>query len=85
MVTKTRVVCPYADKCVDVDSGKCTSCLNNEKRSYYRPDYWYPNYQYPYYYDSYYPYWEPWKTTWTTTTNNADDLGMLTTSYYTQA
>ena len=76
MTTKTKVKCPYADKCIDEGTSKCQSCLNNDKRSYYRPSYpdcWYL-------YQPYYPYWEPWKITYTTGTG--DDLSMPTTSYY---
>jgi len=63
--TKIAVECPYKDKCIDVGSPKCSHCLNNSKRSYYRPsseeypyylDYpWYPNfhwYYFPYYWDT---------------------------------
>ena len=54
MKTKTRVECCYADKCNDVKSSRCVSCINNEKRSYYQPQnepdcfYW-PYYREPYY------------------------------------
>ena len=79
MAKKVEIKCPYSDKCTDVESAKCLTCLNNEKRSYYRPDngyyYWYPFYQ------PYYPYYEPWKITYTTSTTG-DDLSMPVTSFY---
>lgn len=43
-MVKTKVKCPYAEDCCDVDSEKCLSCLNNKKRSYYQPKqewFWY--------------------------------------------
>jgi len=45
---KTKVKCPYSEKCIDVDK-KCNSCLNNEKRSYYRPESYYYPYCQPFY------------------------------------
>lgn len=36
--TKTKIKCPYSEDCCDIDSEKCASCLNNKKRSYYKPD-----------------------------------------------
>ena len=51
MVTKTKVVCIYEDKCTDIDSELCKSCIHNEKKSYYQPIQpvywpWYPVYPY---------------------------------------
>jgi len=40
-----KVECSYKEDCSDVKE-KCTSCMNNKKRSYYRPEqtwYWYYN------------------------------------------
>lgn len=54
MVAKTKVKCPYSEKCVDVDR-LCSSCINNEQRSYYQPY----RYEYPYYP----PNWPTWGTT----------------------
>ena len=85
---KTKVQCPYNEKCSDVDSSKCVNCLHNEKRSYYQPrwEYWYP--WYPRYYEPYHPYY-PWITTttqtWDTcdvTYSTSDNTPTLTTSYY---
>ena len=68
----TKVKCPYREDCIDVDSELCKNCLNNRKRSYYKPSYQYPYYWTPYYPNyPYYPYW------YTTTTCG--------TSYYQEA
>ncbi len=60
MVTKVKTDCAFKDKCTDVGKALCLSCLNNNKRSYYRQDYqpYYPIYPI-------YPTW-PWneRVTW---------------------
>jgi len=73
MTTKILTECPYKYKCVDVDSEKCKSCLNNEKRSYYRPEQPYFIYPiYPVYCQPYYPYYEPIYTPYTTYSDQSD-------------
>ena len=37
METKVKVKCSYSEDCCDIDSEKCKSCVNNKKRSYYKP------------------------------------------------
>jgi len=71
MKTKTSVECPYSEKCSEVDTELCKSCVKNEKRSYWEPifkwvdpvPYYPPVYPYyPWYYNPfptrqfYYPY-----------------------------
>lgn len=72
MTSKTKVTCPYAERCSEVDK-LCGSCINNEHRSYYRPAYrdYYPVWPY---YEPYYPYYPSLITTpyWTTTTASDD-------------
>ena len=75
MTTKVKVECPYADKCIDEGKPKCTTCMHNEKRSYYK------HYDpYPYYpYQPYYPWYEPYIPSWTIT---CGDTTTDPTSYY---
>jgi len=83
MTTKIKVQCPYADKCIDEGKQKCSTCVHNEKRSYYK------HYD-PYPWQPYYPYWpycekstyEPWKPYWTVTYGGTSDDALELTSYY---
>ena len=71
----TKAKCLYADKCIDEGKSFCSTCVHNEKRSYYKHYDPYPYYYYPWYVQPCYtePYYTP---HWTVT------CGDDTTSYY---
>ena len=79
MTTKTKAKCPYADKCIDEGKSLCSTCVHNEKRSYYKhydpypyypyQPYW-PWYEKPYYTEPYYI--PPWTVTYGNDTTGVD-------------